>query len=131
MDTRQLYLIAADAVLFIHAAFVAFVVFGLLLIFAGRRWRWSWVRNRRFRLAHLAAIGIVVLQSWLGVACPLTCWEMGLRGQAGDATYPGSFVAHWLELLLYYQLPEWVFVLIYTLFGALVVWSWRWVRPRA
>lgn len=131
MDTRQLHLIAADAVLFIHATFVAFVVLGLLLILTGGPLRWSWVRNRRFRLAHLAAIGIVVLQSWLGVPCPLTRWEMGLRGKAGDATYPGSFVAHWIETVLYYQLPEWVFILAYTLFGALVVWSWYRVRPRA
>ncbi len=131
METKQLYLIAADATLFIHASFVGFVVFGLILVFVGKLSSWSWVRNRRFRIAHLAAIGIVVLQSWFSVICPLTLWEMELRNRAGDVTYPGSFVAHWLETLLYYRAPEWVFILLYTLFGALVVGSWFWVRPRS
>lgn len=130
MDTKQLYLIAADATLFIHVSFVGFVILGLILVFVGKLLSWSWVRNRRFRIAHLAAIGIVVLQSWFSVICPLTLWEMELRDKAGDVTYPGSFVAHWLETLLYYRAPEWVFILLYTLFGALVVGSWFWVRPR-
>ncbi len=131
METKQLYLVAADATLFIHASFVGFVILGLILVFVGKLLSWSWVRNRRFRIAHLAAIGIVVLQSWFSVICPLTLWEMELRDKAGDVTYPGTFVAHWLETLLYYRAPEWVFILLYTLFGALVVGSWLWVRPRA
>jgi multisubunit Na+/H+ antiporter MnhB subunit len=131
METKQLYLVAADATLFIHASFVGFVILGLVMVFVGKLFSWSWVRNRRFRIAHLAAIGIVVLQSWFNVICPLTLWEMELRDKAGDVTYPGSFVAHWLETLLYYRAPEWVFILLYTLFGALVVGSWFWVRPRA
>lgn len=130
MDTRQFYLIAADVTLFIHVLFVGFVILGLVMVFAGKLFSWSWVRNRRFRIAHLAAIGIVVLQSWFSVICPLTQWEMELRDKAGDVTYPGSFVAHWLEALLYFRAPEWVFILVYTLFGALVVGSWFWVRPR-
>ena len=124
------YLVAADAILFIHVLFVVFVILGLILVFVGGLFGWSWVRNRRFRMAHLAAIGIVVLQSWFSVICPLTQWEMGLRSKAGDATYSGSFVAHWLETLLYYRAPEWVFILIYTLFGILVIASWFWIRPR-
>ena len=130
MDTNLIYLVVADTVLLIHALFVAFVILGLLLVLVGGLLRWPWVRNRRFRLTHLVAIGIVVLQSWFSVICPLTLWEMSLREKAGDATYPGSFVAHWLETLLYYRAPEWVFILVYTLFGALVVASWFWVRPR-
>lgn len=130
MHTKQLYLAAADTILFIHASFVGFVILGLILVLAGKLFSWSWVRNRQFRIAHLMAIGIVVLQSWFSVICPLTLWEMNLRAKAGDATYPGSFVAHWLEALLYYRAPEWVFILLYTLFGALVVGSWFWVRPR-
>ena len=131
MDTKQLYLVVADAILVIHFLFVGFVILGLILVFIGKLFSWSWVRNRRFRIVHLAAIGIVVLQSWFSVICPLTLWEMELRDKAGDVTYPGSFVAHWLETLLYYRAPEWVFILLYTLFGALVVGSWFWVRPRA
>ena len=124
------YRVAADLILLAHSLFVAFVVLGLLLILAGKPLGWSWVRNPWFRAAHLAGIGIVVLQAWLGIVCPLTTWEMALRAKAGDAVYSGAFVAHWLETVLYYQAPPWVFTVAYTAFGALVVLSWIWVRPR-
>ena len=122
-------MLAADAVLLLHFLFVVYVVFGLILILAGRPLHWSWVRNWWFRITHLAAIGIVVLQAWLGVICPLTTLEMVLRREAGDATYSGAFIAHWLDAILYYQAPAWVFALCYTAFGAIVVFSWFWVRP--
>ena len=124
------YLLAADAVLLLHVLFVAFVVVGLLLILAGRLLSWDWVRNWWFRVIHLGAIGIVVLQAWLGVICPLTRLEMYLRDRAGDTTYAGSFVSHWLEAILYYRAPAWVFAVAYTLFAIVVVMSWVWVRPR-
>lgn len=130
MNERVLYLLAADALLLVHLAFVAFVVLGLFLILVGKVRSWHWVRNPWFRLAHILCIGFVVAQSWLGTICPLTIWENVLRQKAGDAVYAGAFVAHWLEALLYYRAPAWVFVLAYTLFGALVVASWFWVRPR-
>ncbi len=130
MGDKILYLIAADAILFTHALFVCFVVLGLMLIFIGK-WRgWNWVTFFWFRIAHLLAIAVVVLQSWLGLICPLTIWEMDLRAMAGEAAYTGSFIAHWIERLLYYRAPDWVFVLLYTCFGALVVASWIWIRPR-
>ena len=125
----SLYLIAADSVLLLHVLFVAFVVFGLVLIYIGKAMAWAWVRNRMFRITHLIAIGIVVVQSWIGMICPLTTVEMWLRDRAGDATYSGAFIAHWLESILYFQAPAWVFAVCYTAFGALVIASWFWVRP--
>jgi len=130
MESEFLFLLASDALLFGHVLFVAFVVLGLALILIGKLRDWAWVRNPLFRVAHLAAIGIVVLQSWLGVICPLTTWEMALRERAGAGVYSGSFVAHWLETILYYQAPAWVFTVCYTGFAAIVVASWFWVRPR-
>lgn len=123
------YRLAADLVLYLHIAFVVVVIAGLVLILIGGFVNWAWVRNGWFRLAHLGAIGIVVLQSWLGMICPLTTLEMWLRERAGDAVYPGAFVAHWVQRILYYDLPAWVFALGYTAFAVLVVASWYWVRP--
>ncbi len=131
MDTGTSYLLAADITLFLHAAFVAFVVVGLILIFVGKAATWEWVRNPWFRWTHLVAISIVVLQSWFGVICPLTSLEMALRSRAGDSVYPGTFMAHWLEKLLYHDAPAWVFAVCYTAFAALVVASWFWVPPRS
>jgi len=130
MESDFLFLLAADVFLFGHVLFVAFVVFGLALIFIGKPVDWTWVRNPWFRIVHLAAIGIVVFQSWVGVICPLTTWEVALRQHAGEAAYSGSFVSYWLETILYYQAPAWVFTVCYTVFGVVVVASWFWVRPR-
>jgi hypothetical protein len=129
MTSQTWMLLAADAVLLLHALFVVFVIAGLLLILAGKVLAWSWVRNWWFRVTHLVAIAVVVLQAWLGVICPLTTLEMVLRREAGDATYAGTFISHWLESILYYQAPAWVFAACYTAFAALVVLSWFWVRP--
>lgn len=129
MPSKTLYLAAADALLFTHVLFVAFVIVALILILAGGFFSWSWVRNAWFRTVHLIGIVVVVLQSWLGVTCPLTIWEMELRSEAGDVVYAGSFISHWLEELLYFQAPGWVFVVCYTTFGLLVLLSWFWVRP--
>ena len=130
MESGPAYRLAADLILFVHVAFVVFVVVGLLVIFIGNAMRWGAVRNPWFRVAHLAAIGVVVLQAWLGRVCPLTTWEMTLRARAGDATYEGAFIAHWLQALLYYDAPAWVFTVVYTAFGLLVLLSWLLVRPR-
>jgi len=71
----------------------------------------------------------VVIQSWIGVICPLTIWEMALRENAGAEGYSGSFIQHWLQKLLYYSAPEWVFIASYTGFGIIVLLSWFLVRP--
>lgn len=81
-----------------------------------------------FRLAHLAAIGIVVLQSWLGQACVLTTLESWLRVQAGSPAYTRSFIEHWVQRVMFYEAPFWVFATVYTVFGALVVLAW-WRHP--
>jgi hypothetical protein len=124
------FLIFADLLLILHTLLVAFVILGLLATFIGYVRNWQWVRNYWFRLGHLVVIAVVVLQSWLGVLCPLTSWEMALRERAGEAGYDGSFIEYWLQSLLYYSAPDWVFILVYTVFGALVVLSWLLVRPR-
>lgn len=130
MDTSTFVLIA-DGVLFLHVMVVVFVVVGLILILIGGVLNWKWVRNPWLRLTHLICIAVVVMQAWAGVVCPLTTLEMWLRQQAGEVTYSGSFIAHWLDSILYYDLPAWIFTLIYTAFGSLVLLSWFWVKPRS
>jgi len=117
----------ADVVLMVHGLFVLFVVGGFGLILAGAS-RWSWVRHRAFRVAHLAVIVFVAAEALLGVTCPLTRWEDLLRAGA-----PGerSFVGRWVASLLYYDLPEWVFALVYIAFALAVAWAWRAIPPRA
>ncbi|MFB3083080.1 MAG: DUF2784 domain-containing protein [Gammaproteobacteria bacterium] len=114
----------ADTILIIHFTFVVFVVIGFMLILIGLFARWSWVQNPMFRIAHLVAVGFVVLQAWLGRLCPLTIWENELRRRAGQLEYTETFVEHWLRDILFYQAEPWVFTTIYTCFGTLVVFVW-------
>lgn len=125
-----LSLLLANAVLVVHASIAAFVVSGLALVVVGNLKRWSWVNNVWFRAAHLAAITVVVGESWLGFVCPLTTLEMALRSHAGEASYGGGFIEHWLQRLLYYSAPSWVFVAAYTAFAVLVVATWWYFPPR-
>lgn len=116
----------ADAVLVLHTAIVAFIVGGLIAIWIGASCRWRWVRNLRFRVAHLAAIVFVALESVVGVACPLAVLEDWLRG---SATGDQSFVQRWLQRLLYWSFPDWVFLAIYVLFAAVVALTFLLVPP--
>lgn len=125
------YQLLADVVLTLHAAVVAFVVGGLLLVVVGNLCHWRWVNALWFRLAHLGAVAFVVAEVWLGLTCPLTLLEMWLRTQAHAATYRGSFIEHWLQQLLYYAAPPWAFVLAYSLFALLVAASWWRFPPDA
>jgi hypothetical protein len=119
----------ADAVLVLHLGIVAFVVGGLLLVVAGNVFAWPWVNRIWFRLLHLAAIGFVVAESWLGVTCPLTTLESSLRTQAGGAPYEASFIEHWVGRILFYDAPPWVFTTAYTAFGLLVAAAWWYFPP--
>ncbi|WP_457280722.1 DUF2784 domain-containing protein [Polaromonas sp. P5_D5] len=120
----------ADSILVLHVAIVAFAVLGQLLFMAGGWCGWVWVRAPWVRLTHLALIGFVVAQSWLGEICPLTIWEQALRQLAGQASYGGSFIEHWLSRLIFFNAPAWVFMVAYTGFGLLVLLSWWWWPPR-
>lgn len=125
------YQLLADIVLTLHVALVMFVVGGLALVIIGNCRHWRWVNAPGFRLAHLAAVTMIVAEVWVNVSCPLTTLEMWLRAQAGAATYDGSFIEHWLQRVLYYDAPSWVFALVYSLFGVLVLATWLHFPPRS
>ena len=115
----------ADLVLLIHLALVLFITAGLPLIYIGAACRWAWVRRWRWRALHLVAIVFVAAESLLGIACPLTAWEDVLRGHR-----PGNgFIERWVDRILFYNFPAWVFVVTYALFAALVAITWVAVPP--
>ncbi len=113
--------ILADAIVVFHAAFVAFVVLGMVAIVLGLALRRGWARNFWFRTLHLAAIGVVTALTLAGTMCPLTVLENQLRRQAGQQSYPGDFIGYWAHELLFFDAEPWVFTVAYTLFGLLVL----------
>jgi hypothetical protein len=128
----QRHALLADAILLLHFAFVLFVVGGLFTIWIGYFARWSFIRNPWFRVAHLFAMGVVVAESVCGVICPLTTWEAGLREKSGESPrYAGSFIQHWVHRLMFFEIPERVFTVVYVASFVLIVLSFVVVKPRA
>jgi hypothetical protein len=130
--TSSTWQFLANGVLYSHVALMLFVVLGLPLIVLGNLRGWRWINSPWLRFAHLATIAAVAGEAWLGIVCPLTTLEMFFRARASSSTYQGSFVEHWLQALLFWQAPPWVFTAVYTLFGlsVLATW-WRWPVRRA
>jgi uncharacterized protein DUF2784 len=124
------YLILADLAAIVHATYVLFVTIGFVLILTGIARGWEWVRGFWFRVAHLLAIAIVSAQWLAGVACPLTVLENRLRELAGATGYSHDFVAYWVDWLIFYNLPLWVFTVAYPAFGLMIAALFMIAPPR-
>jgi len=110
----------ADAVLFLHLAFVLFVLFGGLLALKWRSTIW-------FHLPAAAWGAFIEFSGWI---CPLTPLENWLREQGGARTYEGDFLSHYLLALLDpndltrpAQLMLGLFVIAMN--TAIYLWLWR------
>lgn len=120
----------ADLVLAIHMAFVGFIVGGLLLIAMGGLCGWRWARHRRFRQIHAGAMGVVLVETLLGIICPLTEWEAALRIRAGQEPYgDAAFMQYWLQQWLYWDWSPRVFIALYSGVFAAIVAGWFVVPP--
>lgn len=116
----------ATAVLLVHAAFVLFVVGGLLATWAGIAAGARFPYHRGFRIAHLAAIAFVTLEALAGIACPLTVLEDRLRGEVAER----GFIQRWVHAWLYWDFPGWVFTIAYVGFLLAVIATWWRFPPR-
>ena len=85
------YSVLATLVLFVHALFLVWVVFGALL--AGSR--------PILRRLHIASLIWGVLTELLPWPCPLTLLENWLEQRAGIEPYQGGFLLHYLDKLVY------------------------------
>lgn len=117
------------AVLFIlvlHLAIITFNVVGCVLVPVGAWLAWRWVHAFWWRLAHLLSLAVVALQAIFGRACFLTIWQGDLSGSA--RTQP--LIAGWIDSLIYWPLPLWVFAAIYVVVCVYVIVLWFLVPPR-
>jgi hypothetical protein len=116
----------ADALLVVHFAIAAFILGGLIAVWAGAALAWGWVRNPWFRYLHLGAIAFVALEALAGVACPLTVWEALLRGEGRP---DDAFISRWVHRVLYYRAPDWVFTAAYVSWTLATLLTLRLVPP--
>jgi hypothetical protein len=91
MTTMGSAALLADAVLLLHAAFIAWVALGGLAVLRCPRLAW----------AHLPALGWGVWISLSGGICPLTPLEQRLRLAAGQVGFEGGFIEHYLTAIIY------------------------------
>lgn len=97
MIRRPMALVAV-LILVVHLVWLALVIFGAL-----------WTRGRPvWSLLHILALvwGIVVeVSPW---PCPLTLAEQYFEAGSGSSLYQGGFLLHYLDAIVYPNLPYWV-----------------------
>lgn len=95
-----MYTTLADVVLAAHLSWIAFVIIGTL-----------WTRGRRVLTGiHIASLvwGVIVEAGpW---PCPLTLLEQCLETKAGADPYQGGFLLHYLDAIVYPDIPAWVLI---------------------
>jgi hypothetical protein len=118
--------IAADLVLVLHLAFIAFVIVGGLLVL---RYRW-------FVFVHIPAALWGAFVEISGRICPLTIWENSFRRSAGESGYADSFIEHYLLPIIYpagltRSVQLWLAGIV--IVANVVIYAWllyRWKKPR-
>ena len=79
---------------------------------------------------HFLMIAVVVVESLCGVLCPLTDWENHLRELTGETSEPASFIARWMDKLLFVDLSPSVLAACYCVFGLVVLAALILAPPR-
>lgn len=112
----------ADLVMLAHFAFVLFVIGGALLVLRWPKVAWLHI--------PIAAYGAAI--ELVGWVCPLTPLEQKLRRTAGQETFAGGFIEHWIGRILYPA--SWgdihVALGILVVVGNLALYAWIWRRHR-
>ena len=91
------YRVIAELCVALHFLWILFVIFGIVFALKGSKVAWL----------HLAGLMFSLVLNVLGWYCPLTYLENYIRLSGGaSGTYTHSFILHYLEPLIYPQLPE-------------------------
>jgi hypothetical protein len=85
------YRVLADAVVYLHLAFILFVVLGGILVIFRPKVLWL----------HIPCVIWAMIIELAGFICPLTPLENYLRVQARQTPYSGDFVIHYIEPVIY------------------------------
>lgn len=97
----MIYKILADAIVVIHFIWILFMLLGFILTLLGF-WQKGFFDRWLLRTIHLFGIAYVSLLAIMGKYCPITVWENILREKYDfTLTYPGSFMIHYAEKLVY------------------------------
>ncbi len=115
-----MYLAAAVVVLALHLAFIVWVIFGAFFTRGRPRLRWLHILSFIWGL-------LIEIFPW---TCPLTFAENWLELRAGIAPYRGGFLLHYLDKLVYPDVPPQSLTVAAGVVVAANVWVYwrRWRR---
>jgi hypothetical protein len=115
-----MHLALAIIVLALHLAFILWVVFGVFLT-CGRP---------VLRRLHIVALVWGLLIEIFPWTCPLTFAETWLAQRAGTTPYQGGFLLHYLDALVYPNMPPLLLVVAAAVVAAanIAVYWRRWLR---
>ena len=92
----KVYHAMAVAVLTLHLLWILWVIGGALLTRRRRTLRW---------LHIISLVYSILIEALPWPPCPLTLLEAWLEGRAGVTPYHGSFLVHYLEAIVYPDIP--------------------------
>lgn len=120
----MLYKVLAEITIFLHFLWILFLIFG---VFAGIRYKFA-------RVVHISALAFALVIQTLGWYCPLTYLEAWLREKYEPASvYKGPFIIHYLEKVIYIELPQGVITAVTIFLCVLYVWIYSrkpWLRHK-
>ena len=90
------YGLLADAVVVIHFLWILFLILG----------GWWGQRSRLVGRIHLSGLGFACLVEGFDWYCPLTHLEVWFRRKGAQSGYTESFITHYLDRLIYIELPH-------------------------
>jgi hypothetical protein len=112
----MLYRIAADIVVLIHFGWIVFMLVGFFVtawafggVYVFKRtggWEERFLDRWVLRTVHIAGIAYAGTLAVIGRYCPVTMLENFFRRRYDPAsTYPGGFLIHYIERIVYPDVP--------------------------
>jgi hypothetical protein len=109
----MIYKILADIVVFVHFLWILFLIFGA---FFGSK-------NRFIKIFHISGLAFAFVIQLFGWYCPLTHLEVWLREKHNPSlTYSSLFMIHYLEKLIYIEIPSYLILILTILLCGFNVW---------
>ncbi len=91
------YRILADITVLIHFLWIIFLILGAFL----------GAKNKAIKIFHISGLVFAFIIQIFDWYCPLTHLEVWLRSRHNPAlTYTGSFIIHYVEAIVYIELPR-------------------------
>ncbi len=125
-----MYRIIADMLIVIHFIWIVFMIWVFLkTIISVIKKNYKFLNNVIIRTLHLLGIFLVAIFIIIDKPCPITIWENKFRMLAGETVYKGSFIVHYIEKLVYPDVPPYIVEIPSILIGLITVIFYIFIFP--